>query len=172
MFRKLPKKRLAAVGFIAALAITGVSFAYFTGGTGSVTGSGNVGTSSAWTVTTSAPTWSGTLTALYPGVGAANDTEYLNYTVTNNGKGNQSLASVLPTLPKSGNDVTSGGADVPGCLASWFQVASDPSNPAFPTSLAPGATYSGKIDLTMLDPGVNQDACQGKTPAVLITASS
>ena len=56
MFRKLSKKRLAAVGSVAALAITGAAVAYFTGGTGSVTGSGTVGASSPSAVSTGTPT--------------------------------------------------------------------------------------------------------------------
>ena len=48
MFQKLSKKRLAAVAFVAALAITGAAVAYFTGGSGTVTGSGTVGASSPW----------------------------------------------------------------------------------------------------------------------------
>ena len=55
MFRKLSKKRLAAIGFVAALAITGVSVAYFTGGSGTVTGSGTVGSSTPLGVTTGTP---------------------------------------------------------------------------------------------------------------------
>ena len=88
---KLTKKRLAAVAFVGVLAITGVAVAYFTGGSGTVTGSGTVGSSTAWGVTTAPPTWSGTLTALYPG--AASDTEFIPFTVTNNGNGNQRTTS-------------------------------------------------------------------------------
>ena len=76
MFRKLfTGKRLAGVAFIAVLAVTGAAVAYFTGGSGSVTGSGTVGSASALSVTTGTPTWSGSLTALYPG--ATNNTQFL-----------------------------------------------------------------------------------------------
>ena len=111
MFRKLWKKRLAAVAFVAALAITGAAVAYFTGGSGSVTGSGTVGASSALGVTTGTPTWSGSLTALYPG--ATNNTQFLPFTVTNNGNGRQSLttmtASALPGSSNPANAETAAG---------------------------------------------------------------
>ena len=171
MLRKLSKKRLAAVGFVAALAVTGVAVAYFTGGSGSVTGSGTVGASTPWGVATGASTWSGSLTALYPG--ATNNTEFVPFTVTNNGNGHQSLASITAALPTQANgDVqTAAGADIPGCLASWFTVTVDTGNPALPSNLAAGGTYVGKVDLTMQDSGTNQNACQNAAPAVKITAS-
>ena len=171
MLRKLSKKRLAAVASVAALAVSGVAVAYFTGGSGSVTGSGTVGASTPWGVTTGTPTWSGSLTALYPG--ATNNTELIPFTVTNNGNGKQQLASIKPAIPKTNKDVqTVGGVEIVGCTANSFTATLDAGNPAVPATLAPGATYTGKIDLTMLDTGANQDACQGKAPAVTITAAS
>lgn len=160
MFRWLSKKRLAAVAFVAVLAVSGIAVAYFTGGSGSVTGSGTVGSSTPWGITAGTPTWSGTLTALYPG--ATNDTELIPFTVTNNGTGHQSITGITATVQAPGN--------APGCLASWFTAIPDPGNPALP-DLAPSATYTGRIDLTMQDLSVVQDACQGKAPTVTITAS-
>jgi hypothetical protein len=172
MFRKLSKKRLAAVASVAALALTGMAVAYFTGGSGTVTGSGTVGSASALGITTGTPTWSGTLTALYPG--ATNDTEFLPFTVTNNGNGHQAVTTIGAVLPAEGNGdaETAAGADIAGCLASWFTATVDTGNPALPSDLAPGGTYSGKIDLVMPNnTTTNQNACQGKAPAVTITAS-
>jgi hypothetical protein len=171
MLRKLSKKHLAALAFVGALAITGAAVAYFTGGTGSVTGSGAVGASSPWGVTTGASTWSGGLTALYPG--AANNTEFVPFTVTNNGTGPQSVTSISAVLPHqtNGDAQTAAGADIPGCLASWFTATVDSGNPALPSNLTAGGTYTGKIDLTMQDSGANQNACQNAAPAVTITAS-
>jgi hypothetical protein len=168
---KLSKKHLAALAFVGVLAITGVSVAYFTGGSGSVTGSGTVGASSPWGVTTSTPTWSGSLTALYPG--ATNNTELIPFTVTNNGHGHQSVANITASLPAqaNGDAQTAAGADIPGCLASWFTATVDAGNPSLPSNLAAGGTYSGKIDLTMQDSGTGQNACQNAAPAVTITAS-
>ena len=172
MFRKLlSQKRLAAVAFVGVLAVTGVSVAYFTGGSGSVNGSGSVGSSSPWGVTSGASTWSGSLTALYPG--ATNNTEFIPFTVTNNGNGHQSVATITATVMKdgSGNAETASGTSISGCLASWFTATVDAGNPALPANLAPAGTYTGKIDLTMQDSGTNQNACQGVAPAVKITAS-
>jgi hypothetical protein len=170
MFRKLPKKRLAAVGFVAALAITGVSVAYFTGGTGSATGSGAVGSSSAWGVATGTPTWTGGFTALYPG--ATNNTELIPFTVTNNGSGHQSITNIAITVPADANGYakTAAGGSITGCMASWFTAVPDPTNAALPDLAAQG-TYTGKVDLTMQDANANQNACQSTAPAVTVTAS-
>ncbi len=171
MFRKLSKKHFAAVAFVAVLAVSGIAVAYFTGGSGSVTASGSVGAPSALGVTTGTPTWSGSLTALYPG--ATNNTQFLPFTVTNNGHGQQSVTTVTAVLAKdgSGNAETATGASITGCLASWFTATVDASNPTLPANLAAGGTYIGKVDLTMQDSGTNQNACQNAAPAVTITAS-
>jgi hypothetical protein len=170
MLRKLSKKHLAALAFVGALAITGVSVAYFTGGSGTITGSGTVGTSTPWNIAPGGtPTFSGSLTAIYPGAG----TEFFPFTVTNKGNGQQSLTNIVPAVSKDANGyIISNGVAVTGCLASWFTATTDPANAALP-DLAPNATYSGTIDLTMQDPvtPTNQDACKGVTPAVTITAS-
>jgi hypothetical protein len=165
---KLTKKRLAAVAFVGVLAITGVSVAYFTGGTGSVTGSGTVGTSTPWNVTLGTPTFSGGLTAIYPNAG----TEFIPFTVKNVGNGNQAVTNVVPAVSQDSNGyVISSGTAVTGCLATWFHVADDATNPAFGSSLAPQGTYAGKVDLTMSDVATSQDKCQGVAPAITITAS-
>ncbi|HEX4280934.1 MAG TPA: hypothetical protein VHZ27_09210 [Solirubrobacteraceae bacterium] len=172
MIRKLfTGKLLAGVAFIAVLAVTGAAVAYFTGGSGSVTGSGTVGASSAMSVTTGTPTWSGSLTALYPG--ATNNTQFLPFTVTNNGNGHQSVTTIAASVPAdaSGNAKTAAGASITGCLAAWFTATVDSGNPALPSNLAPGGTYTGKVDLTMQDSGTNQNQCQNAAPAVTITAS-
>jgi hypothetical protein len=175
MFRKLSKKHLAAVAFVGVLAITGISVAYFTGGSGTVTGSGTVGTSAALSVTTSTPTWSGTLTALYPEpVGTTTDTELIPFTVTNNGNGHQAVTNVQISLPTeaNGDAETAASADITGCKAAWFTATADATNGAVPADLASGGTYSGKVDLTMQNlTNTVQDACKGVAPAVTITAS-
>jgi hypothetical protein len=171
MFRRLSKKGIALVTAIALFALAGGAIAYYTGGSNSATGSGTVGASTQWGVSQGTPTWSGTLTALYPG--ATNDTEYFPFTVTNNGKGHQAVSSITATMPTelNGDAETAAGADITGCLASWFTVAVDASNPALPADLAPAGTYTGKLDLTMQNSGTNQDACQNAAPAVTVTAS-
>src|SRR5947209_8411991 len=130
MSRRLSKRRIALVTAVAALALAGAAFAYYTGSSNSATGSGSVGASTQWGVSQGTPTWSGVLTALYPG--ATNDTEYLPFTVTNNGSGHQAVTSITAALPtKPNGDVqTAAGVDIAGCLASWFTVSVDASNPA------------------------------------------
>lgn len=172
MSRKLFKKRYVAVlSVIALLAIAAGAYAYFTGGSSSVTSSGSVGASTTWGIAQGTAGWSGTLTALYPG--ASNDTEYLPFTVTNNGKGRQAVTSITAVLPAeaNGDAETAAGADIPGCLASWFTATVDPTNPSLPDDLTPAGTYTGKIDLTMQDAATSQNSCQNAAPAVTITAS-
>ncbi len=174
MDRRSKKKRVAALlGLLMALAAATVAVAYFTGGSNSAQGSGTVGQSTQWGISTGSVSWSGALSALYPG--ASNDTEYVPFTVTNNGHGNQGLQSVTVTIPSESNgDAETAGSspsDITGCKASWFTAQLDSGNPAVPADLAAGATYTGKVDLTMQDVNSSQDACQNASPAVTITAS-
>jgi hypothetical protein len=171
MLRRLPKKYIALFTTVATVAVAGAALAYFTGSSNSATGSGTVGSSSQWGVAEGSPTWSGSLTALYPG--ASNDTEYLPFTATNNGSGKQAVTSVTVAIPHqaNGDAQTAAGADIAGCQASWFTATVDASNPALPADIAAGGTYTGKIDLTMQDSGTNQNACQGAAPAVTVTVS-
>jgi hypothetical protein len=173
MVRKLLSKKRVAAGaaIIAALAVAGGAYAYFTGGSSSTNASGTVGSSTTWGVASGTATWSGSLTALYPG--ASNDTELLPFTVTNNGKGHQAVTGITASLPAeaNGDAETASGSDISGCLASWFTATVDSSDASLPANLAPGGTYTGKIDLTMQDSGTNQNACEGAAPAVTITAS-
>ena len=153
----------------AVLAGGGAAFAYFTT-TGSGTGQGAVGTATSWTVT--AATESGTI---YPGQG----TETIGYTVTNPGSGYQELntLSVAVNTVSSTGDITAGGKDVAGCLATWFvpviahtgtgTLAS--ISPA--TDLAPNATYSAVVTLSMTDSNSVQDSCKNATPDVTVSAS-
>ncbi len=172
MNRRSKKKVVAAVlGVLVALSAVTAAVAYFTGASNSSTGSGTVGNSAQWGVSMGTPSWSGTLTALYPG--ATNDTELLPFTVTNNGKGNQGVQTIAVSMPteSNGDAETAGGTDITGCQASWFTASADASNPSLPSDLAAGATYTGKVDLTMQDKNLNQNACQGAAPAVTVTVS-
>lgn len=178
MQRSSKKKRaVVALSLLLALAAVTVAVAYFTGASNSATGAGTVGSSTQWGISMGSVSWSGSLSALYPGAGAINDTEYLPFTVTNNGKGYQSIQSVTVSLPTEsaagevGDAETAAGADIPGCKSSWFTAALDSGNPTVPADLAAGGTYTGKVDLTMQDSGTNQNACQGVSPAVTVTVS-
>jgi hypothetical protein len=187
MSRRFTKKRLlAAVSVVAALAIAATAFAFFRGHSNEATGSATVGTSTQWGISLGTATFSGTpaLTAIYPGTG----TEYFPFTVTNNGKGYQNLATITPSVntnrtgspdpaavdynPLYGDAQTAAGADIAYCLASWFTVVNE-ATPALPHDLAPGATHVGQVDLTMTNLDTTpQDACQGKAPGITITAAS
>jgi len=172
MNRRSKKKVLAGVlGVLLALSAVTAAVAYFTGASGSGTSAGTVGSSSAWTVAMGSPSFQGSFTALYPG--ATNNAEYLPFTVTNNGKGYQQIGTIGVTIPTeaNGDAETAGGADITGCKAAWFTAVADSGNPTVPADVAPSGTYVGKVDLTMQDSGTNQNACQGVSPAVTVTAS-
>ena len=112
-----------------------------------------------WTVSVSSDT-SG---SLYPGIGS----ETLTYSVTNSGGGNQELNSVNFSVANSGQ----GGA----CLGSWFTVTDNGSTngvvPAGANSdLAPGHSDNGTVTLSLRDVATSQDACEGASPQVTLTA--
>jgi hypothetical protein len=169
------KKLFAAMGTIAALAVGAIAVAYFTGASGSGTGSSTVGSSTAWSVAVNSGSATYTpagYTAIYPGSG----NEAIPFTVTNNGKGAQNLRTVTYAIKNDGgspaNAETSTGTVITGCQASWFTAAADASNTTLPSDLAAGGTYTGKVDVTMSDSGTSQDACQGASPGVTVTAGS
>ena len=152
------KKRVAAFASLVAMVAVVAAIAYFTG-TGSGTGQAQVGTSTPWGVTFGATT--GTM---YPGSGSST----VNYTVTNNGSGNQHLNTTTASVAANGSNVTSSGTPVSGCLATWFSVSNSP--PAG-TTLSPSGTTTGSAAVTMAESGTNQDACKNVTPDILISAS-
>jgi hypothetical protein len=160
MFRRLKGKRyVVVVSAVVAVAIAGAAIAYFTA-TGSGTGQATVGSSTPWEVTFGATT--GTM---YPGSG----TSTVNYTVKNAGSGSQHLAGTTASVAHDGSgNVTSHGTSVSGCLASWFSVTNH--SPAA-TTLASGGTVTGSADVTMKNEEESQDACQGKTPDITVSAS-
>jgi len=149
---------LAAAG--AALFLSTAAFAV---------GAGSSPPPSQWTTTLGPASWSGKLTALYPG--AAGDTELFTLTVTNAGQTAQRLSSVSASVRSQadGDAETAAGADIPGCRAPWFTVAAEPLDP-LPARLAPGASYTGIITLAIRNSGTNQDACRGASPAFTVTA--
>jgi hypothetical protein len=157
---KLTKKRVIATAIaIGALALAGGAFAYFTA-SGSGTGQATVGSSTPWTVT-----FGTTTGTMYPGAGTAT----LPYTVTNAGGGNQKLATTTASVNADGSgNVTNHGTSVSGCLASWFTAANTPPTAA---DLAAGAHTTGSVAVTMTDAAVSQNACQGVTPDVTVSAS-
>jgi hypothetical protein len=162
MLRRFTKKRtLAALSVVAVLVGAGAAIAYFTS-SGSGTGQASVGSATAFTVNVASPTGG----PLYPGSGSEN----LSYTVHNGGSGNQNLAGTSAVVNDDGSgNITSHGASVAGCKSSWFTATNNP--PSLPQNLAGGAdSTAGSVDVTMQDPGVNQDACQGKSPDIKVSA--
>jgi hypothetical protein len=102
---------------------------------------------------------------MYPGAGTAT----LPYTVTNAGSGNQKLATTTSSVNADGSgNVTSHGTSVSGCLATWFTAVNTPPTAA---DLAAGAHTTGTVAVTMTDAAVSQNACQGVTPDITVSAS-
>jgi hypothetical protein len=123
-----------------------------------------------WKIGLGSATWSGRLTMLDPG--AANDIERFPFTLGNGGRASQRLRSVTVAIATAagGDAETAAGADIRGCRASWFAVSLDPRDRSLPAKLGPGATYSGRLDLSMRDSAGNQDACEGASPAFTLSA--
>ena len=169
---KMSKKVVAIlVMLVVAVGAAGLAFAYFTS-TGTGTGTAKVGTSSGWAVAQKG-VFSGTM---YPGVG----TSTVTYTVTNNGTGNQAIASagkVTAAIVDNGASpalVKSGGTAVTGCEASWFHAGTPAAagTPTYPIDLAAGASQDYTVGVTMDNASANQDACQGIAPDVTLSVAA
>jgi hypothetical protein len=197
MLRRITRKRLlVALTAIAAFAIAGAALAFFTdSGTG--TGSGTVGSSAHWGVSTSTTggfgyvaatdTAAGTPGVLEPGVSAADQTVHV--TIKNNGHGNQELHSFTISVGTTNSDGTEGTYDSgttafpseDSCTASDFALGTNTADGSYtvdsgvdsnlPDDLAPGATYQTTVNLHMLDLTHAQDNCQGQTVPLYISAS-
>jgi hypothetical protein len=117
--------------------------------------------------------WSTTVAAALPSTLAPGATEQIPFVVTNATHDTKPLNSVTATIPTEpgGDAETIGGVDIPGCVARWFTAVVDPANAAFPPQVTPGASYAGRIALTMRDSDTDQNACRGATPAVSVTAN-
>lgn len=111
----------------------------------------------------------GIVPPLYPG-----DTQNIGYAFTNPGHSVHvnSVTVSVPYDPSNGEvETTPGetGTDAPGCYASWYQINNSPQT--LNTDVGTGTTLFGPteqntvagdvISITMLNPNVNQDACQG-----------
>jgi len=170
------KKKIASAAAVGAMALAtgGVAIAFFTGNSGSSDGNGSIGTGTAWSVVVDAPTGgsTGQSGALLPGGPA----QHFAYHITNTSDGDQALTSVVDSIPTfaPGNvDVeNASGADVSGCLQSWFTITPG-TTPTLSASIAPGATVDGSFTVTLDDKPTNQDVCKAKgtAPKVTVTAS-
>ena len=123
-----------------------------------------------WRTSLGPATWSGRLTALYPG--AQGDAEVFPVKVTDTARAAQRLRSLTAAVPVGSSEdaETAQGAVIPGCLASWFVVTVGLGARALPATITPGGSYGASVRLLMRDSGSNQDACRGAAPAFTVTA--
>lgn len=164
--KRLFSKKAVVVGLAAGLSlgVVGTALAYFTA-SGSGTGSASVGSPMDWGVAVT----SDSTNSIYPGQGS----ETLDYTVTNNGSGNQAFSAATASVDhdSSGNVYDHGNA-VTGCLYTWFTALASAPTPGFGTSIDPAGTATGTITVTMQDEATSQNACEGITgPDVTLSVS-
>jgi hypothetical protein len=112
-----------------------------------------------WRTTLGRGTWSGELTALYPG--APNDAERFVVRIVNGGTSAQVLHSVTASI------TTTAAA---GCRASWFTVSIRHGSRPLPAQIGPGKSYTGTVELAMRNSGTDQDACRRASPAFAVAA--
>jgi hypothetical protein len=158
------RRVVVALTAVVVLAAASGAFAYFTG-SGSGVGTATVGSGGAWKVTAAAPTGG----PIYPG----GSSEAISYTVTNTGSGSQELqattAALETTTYNGATVVEQSGAPVAGCLASWFTVTN--SGPASQDLASQATSGTGSVAVSLSDSGTNQDACEGVSPTLNISAS-
>jgi hypothetical protein len=158
------KKRAIVIAVIGSLALGAGAYAYFTS-TGAGTGTAAVGSAAPFTVAVSAATGG----PLYPAAGS----QSLGYVVTNSSDGTQRLRTVTAApesseLPGSLGDIVTSTGVVSGCKAEWFTVVA--TTPGLAMDLASHATASGTAVVTMANVNASQDACQGSSPNITVTA--
>jgi hypothetical protein len=171
MFRRFGKKRVVvALSAVGALALAISAYAYFTS-SGSGTGSATVGSAQALSVSVGDRVGDPSGGPLYPD---GTSSETLGYTVTNNASFAQSIGSTTVTVVEDANhDAMHGATSITGCKASWFS-ATDTGHSAAPATLdANGGSATGIVTVTMpANSTDNQDACQGKTPDIKVSANA
>jgi len=158
------KKRAVVIAVVGSLALGAGAYAYFTS-TGTGSSGATVGTSTPW-LFSDVSTTGGPLT---PG----GITQTLTYKVKNNSSGQQSLAGI--TVKVANNDGTPWIA-VADCSASDFSIGNAAAGFSYVDTqhagnIPPGTEYQESITIKMVDTGANQNACQGKTPPLHLTAS-
>lgn len=152
MARLTKKKKLAAIGATAAIALgsTGVAYAYFTSN-GSGTGSATTGSATPFDVVVGQTTL-GTLTPNGPA-------EKVSFSITNGGSGTQYITTVDPSVT---------GTSADACGAGNFTV----SNLKIATgSINAGSTRNGSFELRLIDTGSNQNSCVGVTVDLKVAVS-
>ena len=152
------------------------AFAYWTGATGTGSGNANVGVSTKWAVAES----TNDSTKLYPDAAIGTGNIATNkYTVTNNGKGTQHLATVTISIANSDGTAWSSQTDAtkPACTASDFSVGGEAVGSAHVDTTLAGefvaaAAKTANVTIQMIDKNANQDNCQGLTPPLYYVAAS
>ncbi|MGQ0629725.1 MAG: hypothetical protein ACT4P1_01685 [Sporichthyaceae bacterium] len=151
------KSLTSGVVFAAVVALgAGAAVAYWTS-TGDGTGTGTTGSSTAFTVASSAAT-GGPLTPGGP-------TQTIAFTVTNPSTGHQNLSAVAVTVAGAGGAAWTA---VAGCSAADYTVGTPSITYG---DLGPGAVASGTVTLTMNNLPSSQDGCEGATVPLYIAAS-
>ncbi len=156
---------LVVLTAVLTLAGGGLAYAWFVS-TGTGSGLAIVGSSPSHAFVISADTPAG---PVLPGSGP----QAFDVNVANTTGQDAAVTVVSISLATSGNDVaTDTGADIPGCLATWFSVTSsvtfDAVVPAH-SSITAGGRALPLPDITMSEAGVSQDACQGASIGVEFT---
>lgn len=143
MARLTKKKKLAAIGATAAIALgsTGVAYAYFTS-TGTGTGTATTGTSSEFNVS---------LTNSPAGLTPGGPIRTVNFTVKNLNSGHQQVSSAVASVTGTNKD---------GCDDTDFAITGTTVTPA---DLASNASTTGSFQIQMIDKNVGQDACKDAT---------
>lgn len=148
--RKLMRKRiLVPVAAIAALALAGIAFAYFTSsGTGS--GTGTVGSDAGVTLDNVSID-----STLYPG-----NSSNVRFTITNT---SSSTAVQVGKVVADTSTYTNGISGLPdGCDPAWFSFGDVTVN----ASIAASGTLDKNGTLSFRDSGTSQDACKSATPTL------
>jgi len=144
------KIKVALAATTAAVALSGVAFAYFTT-TGAGTGSGTTGTSTALVIHGSAAT------TLYPGTSST-----VTFTIDNASTGHQYVNVI--TLTGVTTDVAH-----TGCVVADFTMPPVTAAQDVPAGNGTAITATGTI--TMANTGVSQDACKGAPLTLNLTSN-
>ena len=141
--KRFMSRKVAVVGIAVGLTLglSGAAFAYFTS-IGSGSGSATVGVSTG--IVLSSPS----VGPLYPGAVATSVT----VTINNPGTATERVGTISGVVTTQG-----------GCLGSWFTVASISYN----ASVAGGLSPTAPTTVALTEAGVNQDACQNQTMAIV-----
>jgi len=123
----------------------------------------------------------GNIPALFPGDPA----QPVEYAITNTGAAQQVNSVTASVAYDPSNDYVESsagntGSDVPGCYVQWFQINNSPQAlnyllPENATTIfgtAMQLTTAGDVlSIQMLNPAVNQDACEGATLALVFSSN-